>query len=332
MIVVTGATGHLGNVLVRKLIAMGERVRALVAPFEDTKPLEGLNVEIFKGDVRDSKVVDTLCEGAKVVFHLAAVISIFGKKRLVYDVNINGTKNVIEACLKNGARLVYVSSVHAFTELPKGSLIDESVPIDPKRVTGSYAKSKAIATNSVFEATKRGLDAVVICPTGIVGPYDWRVSEMGNLIMLHLRGRLKIAVEGSFDFVDVRDVAAALITASKKAKSGEIYIVGGTHITVKALVQLLCKIEPKRSVRIFLPTWLAYIVASFTSLANLFGKKNIFTPYAVYTLSRNYVYSHTKASKELGYTPRPIEDSLRDALEWFKSSYSFEPTTITSMV
>jgi dihydroflavonol-4-reductase len=105
----------------------------------------------------------------------------------------------------------------------------------------------------------------------------------------------------------VRDVADALVSASKIAKSGEIYIVGGTHITVKALIQTLDKIEPKRSTKMFLPIWLAYIVSSFTSLAQLFGRKSIFTPYAVYTLSRNYVYSHTKASKELGYAPRPIE-------------------------
>ncbi|MGB9789601.1 NAD-dependent epimerase/dehydratase family protein [Thermotoga caldifontis] len=328
MIVVTGATGHLGNVLVRRLLQMNEKVRVLVAPSEDVKPIEGLNVEIFRADVRDSKAVERLCEGAQTVFHLAAVISIFGKKRLVYDVNVNGTKNIVEACLKNSTRLVYVSSVHAFAELSKGSLIDESVPIDPSRVTGCYAKSKAIATNLVLDAAKRGLDAVVVCPTGIIGPYDWRVSEMGNLFLLHLKGRLKVAVEGGFDFVDVRDVVEALVLAWKKAKSGEIFIVGGTHVTVKALIQMLQKIEPKRSVKIFLPIWLAYVVSAFTSLGHLFGRKVIFTPYAVYTLSRNYVYSHTKASKELGYTPRPIEDSLKDTIEWLKSSSSTQSKTI----
>jgi len=332
MIAVTGATGHLGNVLVRKLISMGEEVRALVAPFEDTKPLEGLNVEIFKGDIRDRQTIERFCEGARTVFHLAAVISIFGRRKLVHDVNVNGTRNIVEACLKNNSKLVYVSSVHAFAELSKGSLIDETVPIDPAKVTGCYAKSKAIATNLVLEATKRGLDAVVICPTGMIGPYDWRISEMGNLLLLHLRGNLKVAVEGSFDFVDVRDVADALVSASKIAKSGEIYIVGGTHITVKALIQTLDKIEPKRSAKMFLPIWLAYIVSSFTSLAQLFGRKSIFTPYAVYTLSRNYVYSHTKASKELGYAPRPIEDSLKDALEWFRQAFHFESRTAMNTV
>lgn len=322
MIAVTGGTGHLGNVLVRRLVEAGEKVKVLVAPFEDIRPLEGLNVEIMKGDVRDRNLIDEFCRGTKTVFHLAAVISIFGKKNLVYDVNVNGTKNVVESCLKHHSRLVYVSSVHAFAELPKGSLVDETVPIDPEKVTGSYAKSKAIATNLVLEATKKGLDAVVICPTGIIGPYDWRVSEMGNLLLLHLSGRLKIAVEGSFDFVDVRDVAHALLVASEKAKCGEIFIIAGTQITVRALVQMLDRIEPRCSVKLFLPTWLAYPVSCFTTLGRLFGRKVPFTPYAVFTLSRNYIYSHSKAAKELGYTPRPIEDSLRDAIMWFKSSFT----------
>lgn len=332
MIAVTGGTGHLGNVLVRRLIENGEKVRVLVAPFEDTKPLEGLNVEIMRGDVRDRNLIDEFCRGTKTVFHLAAVISIFGKKNLVYDVNVNGTKNVVESCLKYRSRLVYVSSVHAFAELPKGSFIDETVPIDPKRVTGAYAKSKAIATNLVLEATKRGLDAVVACPTGIVGPYDWRVSEMGNLLLLHLSGRLRISVEGGFDFVDVRDVADALMIASKKAKSSEIYIIGGTYITVRALIQLLDKIEPKHSVKLFLPVWLAYVVSCFTAIGRFLDKKIPFTPYAVFTLSRNYFYSHTKASRDLNYLPRPIEDSLKDALSWFKSSFKLTPKTIPNAI
>lgn len=321
MIAVTGGTGHLGNVLVRKLVETGERVRVLVAPFEDIKPLEGLNVEIARGDIRDRNLINKFCEGASIVFHLAAVISIFGKNNLVYDVNVNGTRNVIDSCLRHRSRLVYVSSVHAFAELPKGSLIDETVPIDPDRVTGAYAKSKAIATNLVLEATKRGLDAVIMCPTGIIGPYDWRISEMGNLLLLHLSGKLRVLMEGGFDFVDVRDVANALIVASKKAKSGEIFIIGGTYITVRALIQLLDKIEPKHSVKLFLPIWLARIISYFTTLGRFFDKKVPLTPYAVFTLSRNYIYSHAKAARELSYIPRPIEDSLRDTIMWLKSSF-----------
>lgn len=332
MIAVTGGTGHLGNVLVRRLVEAGEKVKVLVAPFEDTKPLEGLSVVITKGDVRDRNLIDEFCRGAKTVFHLAAVISIFGKKNLAYEVNVNGTKNVIESCLKYRSRLIYVSSVHAFAELPKGSFIDETVPIDPKRVTGAYAKSKAIATNLVLEATKKGLDAVVACPTGIVGPYDWRVSEMGNLLLLHLSGGLRVAVEGGFDFVDVRDVADALMIASKKAKSGEVYIIGGTYITVRALIQLLDRIEPKHSVKLFLPIWLAYIVSCFTAVRRLSGKKIPFTPYAVFTLSRNYFYSHAKASRDLNYVSRPIEDSLKDALSWFKSSFKLTPKNIPNTI
>lgn len=130
MILVTGSTGHLGNVLVRFLVVSGKNVRAMVAPFEDTLPIKDLPVEIAKGDVRDEDFVQKVCRDVEVVYHLAAVISILGKKRIVYDINVGGTENIIKACRKNNVgRLVYVSSIHAFSEPRSGSLIDESIPI-----------------------------------------------------------------------------------------------------------------------------------------------------------------------------------------------------------
>lgn len=327
MILVTGATGHLGNVLVRLLISNQLKIRAMVAPFEDTRPLEGLNVEIVRGDIRDTEFVESACKGVEYVYHLAAVISILGKRKSLYDVNVGGTQNVIQSCMKNKVqRLIYVSSIHAFSEPKCGSLIDESVPIDPSRTVGDYARSKAIATLEVLKATKQGLDAVVVCPTGVVGPYDWRVSEMGNLLLLHSKNLLKVGVDGSFDFVDVRDVASLLTEACKRAKSGELFIASGEYITIRAFVQILSRIRPARSVNIFLPSYVAYPISLFTSLHYLLRKKKpLLTPYSVHTLSRNYVYSSQKAKKELGYNPRPLYDSLRDALKWFEENGYIPP-------
>ncbi len=322
MILVTGATGHLGNVLVRLLVASNQNVRAMVAPFEDTVPLEGLPVQIVRGDIRDYDFVRDASKDVEVVYHLAAVISILGRRKIVYDVNVTGTENVIRACTENKVhRLVYVSSIHAFCEPKVGSLIDESTPIDPQKTSGDYAKSKAIATLKVLESVKKGLDAVVVCPTGVVGPYDWRVSEMGNLLLLHSKNLLRVGICGSFDFVDVRDVADLLIKACNRAEKGELFIASGHYTTIRAFVQMLQKIRPSRSVNLFLPSYIAYPISLVASAYYLLKKKKpLLTPYSVHTLTRNYVYSHQKATEKLGYNPRPLFESLKDALQWFEDN------------
>lgn len=322
MILVTGATGHLGNVLVRLLVASKQNVRAMVAPFEDTLPLEGLPIQFVKGDIRDYDFVRNASKNVEVVYHLAAMISILGKKRMVYEVNVGGTENIIRACKENRVqRLVYVSSIHAFSEPKPGSLIDESVPIDPQKTSGDYAKSKAMATLRVLESVKEGLNAVIVCPTGIVGPYDWRVSEMGNLLLLYSKNLLKVGVSGSFDFVDVRDVANLLIKVCNEAEKGDLFIASGHYTTIRAFIQTLQKIRSSRSVNIFLPSYVAYPVSLITSVYYLMRKKKpLLTPYSIHTLTRNYVYSHQKATEKLDYNPRPLCDSLRDALQWFEDN------------
>ncbi|AEH50511.1 SDR family oxidoreductase [Pseudothermotoga thermarum] len=319
MILVTGATGHLGNVLVRLLVVSNKKVRVLVLPNEDLKPLEDLNVEIVRGDVRDFEAVNKACKNVEVVYHLAAVISIFGKSKLVYEVNVEGTKNVLRACMKNRvSRMLYVSSVHAFAELAKGSLIDENVPIDPKLVTGHYAKSKAMATQEVLKAVKEGFDAVLIFPTGIIGPYDWRLSEMGSLIVYFCGGMLKLAVGGGFDFVDVRDVAKAMILALEKADRGEKFILSGEYVTIRALIEMLERIVGKKPRVIFLPNWTAYLVAmAAIPYYKLKNQKPLLTFYSVFALSRGYIYSNQKARQKLDFSPMPVFESLKDAVDWF---------------
>ncbi len=319
MILVTGATGHLGNVLIRTLVVKGKKIKALVLPNEDPKSLVGLDVEIIKGDVRDTEAMRKACKNVDLVYHLAAVISIAGNSKLVYDVNVGGTKNILQACKENHVpRLVYVSSVHAFAELRKGSLIDENVPIDPSLVTGHYAKSKAIATNEVFKSAKDGYDAVVVFPSGIVGPYDWKISEMGSLIIHLCRGTLKTGVEGGFDFVDVRDVVNGILKVSEKASRGEKYILSGEYTTVRAIIQMMSKILGRNPVSILLPSFIAYPASVLTVLwSKLSGSRALLTPYSVFTLNRGYIYSHQKAYEELGYMPRPIFESLKDAVNWF---------------
>jgi dihydroflavonol-4-reductase len=185
MNLVTGATGHIGNVLVRELLGRGEKVRAMIMPGEDISPMRGLDVELFEADVLDFQSLLKAFNGMEVVYHLAGIISILpGKNQLVQVVNVIGTRNVIEAARTTGVRrLVYTSSIHALSRVPHGVLIDESVPFDPEHAISSYDFSKASASLEVLKAVKGGMDAVIACPTGVIGPYDFRRSEMGQLIL-----------------------------------------------------------------------------------------------------------------------------------------------------
>jgi len=323
MIVVTGATGHIGNVLVRELLSRGEDVRVLIPPFEDTTPLEGLKVERVEGDVLK---VDSLVEAFKesdVVYHLAGIVSILpGKSDLLYQVNVRGTRNVAEACKKSGVRrLVYTSSIHALAAPAPGTVIDEALSFDPDKAMGEYDRSKAQATLEVLNAVERGLDAVIVCPSGVIGPYDFKMSEMGRLFTDFARGRLKVYIEGSCDFVDVRDVAVGHILACEKGRTGEVYILSGERKTVHELMVLLEEITGVKAPRTKMPIGLAQIAAIFAPLYyRLTRTKPLFTKYSIETLVRGCTVSREKAGRELGYSPRPIRESVQDTIRWFEES------------
>jgi len=181
MILVTGATGHIGNVLVHKLMSMGEDLRLLLPPGESVAPLNGIKAEIVVCDIRDSEAVTRAVEGCDTVFHLAGIVSISRKNdALLEEVNIGGTQNMVEACLHHGvARLIYISSIHAIEEPHNGSAITERLCFVSDQKASGYANSKARATRFVQEGIARGLDAVILFPSGVIGPFDYKLSEIG---------------------------------------------------------------------------------------------------------------------------------------------------------
>ena len=326
MIAVTGATGHLGNTLTRLLCERGERVRCLVLPGEDIGPLRGLGVKISRGDVRDVDSLITAFTGVRTAYHLASVISLLpGRTELLQSVNVGGTRNVIEACRRcNVSRLVYVSSIHAFAEPPHGTMIDETTPIDPASIPAAYGKSKAEATRLVLAAAGAGLDAVVACPTGIIGPFDFLGSEMGHLFRLYMRRKMPAYVDGAYDFVDVRDVADGLIAVAERGRRGEVYILSGELITVEEILATLSRLTGIRPPRLKLPAWLAGLAAdAATALSRLRGGRPLFTRESLAILRSNALVSHAKATRELGWQPRPIRDSIADTVRWLKVEEDF---------
>lgn len=319
MILVTGATGHIGNVLVRELLERGERVRALVMPQDTRHPLEGLNVEVVEGNVLDPASLKKAFSGVKHVFHLAGVISIMpGENRLVHRVNVEGTQNVLQAARDAGvSRLVYTSSIHALYRAPHGITIDESLPFDPQNPVGIYDRSKAQASLLVLEAVKHGLDAVIVCPTGVIGPHDYLVSEMGSLIMNAAASKLQLYVDGAYDFVDVRDVVHGMLLACEKGRAGDVYILSGEQISVEQLIDTVQQVSGSRTPRLKFPFWLARLVAFIAPTYYKLAKvKPAFTPYSLETITSNSVISSQKARRELGYTPRSVRKSIWDTVHW----------------
>jgi dihydroflavonol-4-reductase len=321
MDLITGATGHIGNVLARELLARGDQVRALVLPGEDHLPLAGLKVEIMEGDILEPASLNLAMRGARRVFHLAGIISILpGKNDFVRRVNLQGTINVIQAARDNHIeRLVYTSSIHAIARAPHGTTIDENLPFDPQNSTGEYDRSKAEASLAVLQAARQGLNAVIACPTGVIGPYDYRRSEMGTVILDCMQSKVQWRINGAYDFVDVRDVAQGLILAGEKGCCGETYILSGERITYTRLAETIHSILGKRpKIHIPIPRNLARFAAVFApAYYRLARTRPLLTSYSLHTLWSNSNISSLKAQKELGYRPRSLKDSLVDTIRWF---------------
>ncbi len=319
---VTGAAGHLGSCIITQLLNQGCLVRGFVKPSElcaNTPLPPGLG--IIAGDVCRPESLEPLFESPFpcdfIFIHCAGLISIYGRydKRL-YKVNVAGTKNVAEACMRhNVRRLVYISSVHAIPEQPAGHITREIQHFLPGSVTGCYAKTKAEATQYVLDCAEKGLNAVVVHPSGIIGPGSSCMGSLIHMITSYAEKGMVLAVNGGYDFVDVRDVAAGAIAAARSGQKGECYILSNQYVTLKELFTQLSSLTGQRSPRLFLPMWLARCAAPFAQLYYRFWKKTpVFTPYALYTLTSNGIFSHEKADRDLGYHPRPLYETLRDTL------------------
>jgi len=323
MVIVTGATGHIGNVLVRELLTRGMSIRVLVLPDDDIRPLTGLNVETVYGDITDVESLKSAFKGVDIVFHLAGIVTIMpGMAAVLEKVNVGGVRNVIDACRACGVRrLVYTSSIHAVAEPPHGTVIDESQPFSPERVLGDYARSKACATLLLLDEIKKGgLDGVICCPTGVIGPWDYGISNIGQLIIDFASGRLKSYVSGAYDFVDVRDIARGLILAAEKGQSGRHYIFSGAQVQVPELIKELEHDIGYPAPTYRIPAVIARVAGVLASVYyRLLRRKPVFTAYSIDVLRSNSMVSSARARRELGFNSRPWQETIRDHVEWFRT-------------
>ncbi len=317
-VVVTGASGHVGGNLLRALLTSGRPVRALV--HRDRRALEGLDIEVVQGDVCDLESLRRAFAGAEVVYHTAAYISILGDEwPLLEQVNVLGTHNVVRACLECGVRrLVHFSSIHALEQEPLDLPMDESRLLVDSRRTSPYSRSKAAGEQEVRAAVARGLDAVILYPTAIVGPYDFRPSLFGQALLYLAQGKLPALVAGGFDWVDVRDVVAAAIRSAEVAPPGGRYILSGHWVALPEIAALVEEFTGVPTPRLVVSLGLAKAVAPLAILvARLLRMRPLFTPVAIEALESNRRISHERAGRDLSYRPRPFRETIRDTLHWF---------------
>ena len=317
---VTGACGHLGGTLVRLLERTGAQVRGLRLPSEQAR--DRAHVTYYPGDVRDRDSLRPLFRGLAgrevVVFHTAAIVDISGEATpQMVDVNVNGTKNILALCRECGVkRLVYVSSVHAIPEKDGYAVLREVDRFSPQQVTGGYAKTKAEATQAVLDAAAQGLDAVVVHPSGILGPFDGTGNHLVQLVKEYAGGKLPACVKGGYDFVDVRDVAAGCLAAAEKGRSGQCYILSNRHYEVKEVLAMAKTLCHGRRLPV-LPMWMAQAAEPLLGwVARVKKQRPLYTKYSLYTLRSNDRFDHGKATAELGYRPRDLRQTVRDTLRW----------------
>ena len=321
MIVITGTAGMVGGNLVRALQNTNQHLRGLI--FHDRRAVAGLDIQLVEGDIRDPDSLRSAFQGADIVYHLAASISLksdnWSKMRAT---NVIGTRNVVEACLSCGVqRLVHLSSIHALEQVPFNTPVDEYRQCVTSEKLPAYDRSKAAGEHEIQQGISNGLDAVILNPTGIVGPNDFKPSFFGKALIALGTGKLPALVNGGFNWVDVRDVVSGTIQAAQHAPSGARYLLSGHWRSIGEIAQIVAGHTGVPAPRFSVPLGIANAGLPFISmLAKLNGKEPLYTRFSLQSLKSNKQISHARATRDLGYRPRPIGETIADTITWFQEN------------
>ena len=320
-ILITGATGFIGSRVARALYAKGRSIRVLVRRDKYLENLEGIEYEVAKGDINDPDSLLNAMRGCNRVFHVAALYTMWTKNPAeIFKTNVDGTRNVLESAMKSGVeRVVYTSSVAAIGHRADGVPSDETVEWNLDWVKDPYVKSKYLAKKVAEEYAKKGLNIVIVCPSAPIGPGDIKPTPTGQMIVDFLNGKTPFYFDGGFDFVDVEDVAIGHLLAEEKGKSGESYILGGTNMYLRDMYPILSKISGVKAPAFCIPHGIDLFAAwTLETIANLFtNKPPLITLGGMQMVKLPPFHDHSKAAKELGYSPRPIEETFKRAIDYF---------------
>jgi len=321
-IAITGASGHLGTAIVNELLNK-DGIEVTAQYHTQHPPISGSNLTWIQGDLSKSSL-EELIKNSDYVIHCAALISISGPQNgKVHETNVNGTKRVVEMCIENKVkRLVHVSSTHALQEIPADEVYDEKRPYKTA-IDFAYDFSKARAEKYVLEIVRSGrLDALIVRPSSMLGPCDYKPSLLGAAIWDISKRKVPAMVKGGYNFVDVRDVAKAVVNSIEKGVKGESYNLTGTYFEMKDLANIISSIAGVKPPRIIVPNFVIQVAIPFIALQMKLTKKQPkFTKESILVLKHGHrMMSNEKAKTILGLKTRPIEESLRDLLRWFNQS------------
>jgi dihydroflavonol-4-reductase len=319
---VTGAAGFIGSHVVRELLNENIEVRALIKPGEDTVNLGGLDIEIIEGDILDDEAVRKSVTGVDTIFHLAAIYSIWMKDwSMIYEVNLQGSRNVLWSAMESDIeRVVYTSSIAAIGIKEGMELSNEETPFNQYTLGNHYVLTKYLSQQEALGFARNGLHVTVVNPCFPFGTNDIAPTPTGQMIIDILSGLNRSSLNGGINIIDVKDVARGHILAAKKGRKGELYILGNTNVTMDEMMSLVRKASGIN--RILLPKAPVPVLKAFTAgltwwSNHVSNKPPMSTPAEVRYVSQYLFFDNSKAREELGFSPAPVEVSLKNSVNWF---------------
>ena len=319
---VTGAAGFLGSHVARQLVARGDDVRVLLRVSSSNRAISDLSLEYVTGDLRDASSLERAMAGAQRVFHVAADYRLWARRsRDIYDSNVGGTRNLLAAAKKAGVeQLIYTSTV-ATIAVDRPESPNEFTDAKLEEMVGHYKRSKWMAEQEVLKAAKDGLPVIVAMPTTPVGPWDWKPTPTGKIILDFLNGKMPGYVETGLNFVGVEECAAGHLLVAEKGKIGERYLLGAENLTLKQLLDALARITGLATPAMKIPHGVALGVAYVESaFSRLIGKEPQIPVEGVKIAQHMMFVDCSRANKELGFAPSPVAGALERAVKWYREN------------
>jgi dihydroflavonol-4-reductase len=319
-VLVTGATGFVGWHIARKLLDRGDQVRVLARDPARVRELDG--VEVVVGDLRDPASLAKAAEGCGAVFHAAADYRLWTRKPDdMYESNVEGTRNLLNAAKSAGVeRVVYTSTVGCIG-IPENGYGDEQTPVSLDRMSGAYKRSKFMAEQVALEFAKGGYPVVIVNPTAPMGDHDFKPTPTGKILVDVVKGAMPAFVETGLNVVDVRDVADGHLAAMDRGAPGERYILGAENLTLEEIVKMAGQLAEVAVPTMKIPYAVAYAAGAVsTAWAGVTGKEPMAPLDAVRMSKKKMWVRHEKAEKELGYSPGPARGAINRAIEWFRKN------------
>ena len=318
---VTGATGFVGSHVARQLVSVGQSVRVLVRPNSNLQALAGLQVEYFEGDLRDAESLERAMKGIRRVFHVAADYRLWTPRpEEIYEINVEGTRNLLDAAGHAGVeRIVYTSTVATIAVPRHGALPNEGTQAKLDEMIGHYKRSKFLAEQVAVNAASAGMPVVIVNPTAPVGPWDWKPTPTGRIILDFLKGKMPAYVDTGLNVAPVEDIAAGHLLAAERGRAGERYILGGRNMTLKQILDALSAITGRPAPRVRLPHAIALAAGYADQLFSRLAGREPQIPVEGVKMSRHRMFVESdKAERELGYKLTSVEAGLERAVNWYQ--------------